>query len=238
MHARWSEMRAAVDAHARAAARWSQPPRRRYTGSGTRKTARARRRHRLTSPTPLVHIQDWARTWAVPEILGIPAVRSMMTSSAAHAGCDRPVPGADHLQDRGPGAIIEFGIDIGQLHWDMTSFSLHGAYDDADEDYPGPSYGHSKDRRDDLLQIQAGIAAAGDGGILLYHRAYDGGAAAAAGTAGRRPDPPAMTPKPVPTEVDLHRCATYRASCSLGVGTVHIPRYRSSMLVRKRVTTS
>jgi hypothetical protein len=30
--------------------------------------------NRLTSPAPLVHVQDWARTWAVPEILGIPAV--------------------------------------------------------------------------------------------------------------------------------------------------------------------
>ena len=25
-------------------------------------------------------------------------------------------------------AIGAFGIDISQLHWDMTSFSLHGAY--------------------------------------------------------------------------------------------------------------
>ena len=27
--------------------------------------------NRLTSPAPLVHVQDWARTWAVAEILGI-----------------------------------------------------------------------------------------------------------------------------------------------------------------------
>ena len=57
------------------------------------------------------------------------------------------------------------------------SFSLHGAYDQADEDYPAPRYGHPKDRRPDLPQVQAGIAAAGDGGIPVYARAYDGGAA-------------------------------------------------------------
>jgi transposase len=74
-------------------------------------------------------------------------------------------------------AITAFDIGISQLHWDMTSFSLHGAYDETDEDYPEPRYGHPKDRRPDLLQIQAGIAAAGDGGIPVYHRAYDGGAA-------------------------------------------------------------
>jgi hypothetical protein len=75
------------------------------------------------------------------------------------------------------GQRTSFGIDISQLHWDMTSFSLHGAYDKTDEDYPEPRYGHPKDRRPDLLQIQAGIAASGDGGIPVYHRACNGGAA-------------------------------------------------------------
>ena len=74
-------------------------------------------------------------------------------------------------------AIGTFGIDIRQMHWDMTSFSLHGAYPGADEDYPAPSYGHPKDRREDLLQIQAGIAATGDGGIPVFTQAYSGGAA-------------------------------------------------------------
>src|SRR5208282_5850339 len=132
--------------------------------------------NRLTSPTPLVHIQDWARTWAVPEILGIPA--AALNDDKLGRTLDAIAP---HLEQITSGiavrAITEFGIDISQLHWDMTSFSLHGAYGHADEDYPEPRYGHSKDRRDDLLQIQAGIAAAGDGGIPLYHRAYDGGAA-------------------------------------------------------------
>ena len=27
--------------------------------------------NRLTSPTPLVHVEDWARTWAVEEVLGL-----------------------------------------------------------------------------------------------------------------------------------------------------------------------
>ena len=29
--------------------------------------------NRLTSPTPLVRVEDWARTWAVPEVCGITA---------------------------------------------------------------------------------------------------------------------------------------------------------------------
>ena len=132
--------------------------------------------NRLTSPSPLVHVGDWARTWAVPEILGIPA--GALNDDKLGRTLDAIAPHLEQITSAvAVRAITEFGIDISQLHWDMTSFSLHGAYDDADEDYPGPRYGHSKDRRDDLLQIQAGIAAAGDGGIPLYHRAYDGGAA-------------------------------------------------------------
>jgi len=132
--------------------------------------------NRLTSPAPLVHVEDWARTWAVPEILGIPA--AALNDDKLGRTLDAIAPHLEQITSAvAVRAITEFGIDIGQLHWDMTSFSLHGAYEQPEEDYPAPRYGHPKDRRPDLLQIQAGIAAAGDGGIPLYHRAYDGGAA-------------------------------------------------------------
>ncbi len=76
----------------------------------------------------------------------------------------------------GARAIDAFGIDVTRLHWDMTSISLYGAYDSVDADHPAPAYGHPKDRRTDLKQIQAGIGVAADGGIPVFHRAYDGGA--------------------------------------------------------------
>ncbi len=59
----------------------------------------------------------------------------------------------------------------------MTSISLDGAYPNTDDDYAAPRFGHPTDRRPDLTQVQAGLAVAGDGGIPLLHRAYDGGAA-------------------------------------------------------------
>src|SRR5437867_2756405 len=55
--------------------------------------------------------------------------------------------------------------------------SLYGAYPQADQEYPAPRWGHPKDRRPDLRQIQTGLAVSGDGGIPLFHQAYDGGAA-------------------------------------------------------------
>jgi len=132
--------------------------------------------NRLTSPAPLVHVEDWARTWAVGEILGIPALA--LNDDKLGRTLDAIAPYLQEITGTvALGAIGTFGIDISQLHWDMTSFSLHGAYSEADEDYPAPSYGHPKDRREDLLQIQAGIAASTDGGIPVFTQAYSGGAA-------------------------------------------------------------
>jgi len=79
----------------------------------------------------------------------------------------------------GAAAITGFGIDVARLQWDMTSISLHGAYDQDDQDpaYPQVKFGHPKDRRTDLKQIQAGLGVSADGGIPVFARAYSGGAA-------------------------------------------------------------
>jgi transposase len=76
----------------------------------------------------------------------------------------------------GAAAISRFGIDVSQLHWDMTSISLFGQYPAVDEAYPQPKFGHPKDRRPDLKQIQAGVAAAADGGVPVFFQPYSGGA--------------------------------------------------------------
>ncbi len=131
---------------------------------------------RLTSPAPLVHVGDRARDWAAEEILGIPALA--LNDDKLGRTLDAIAPRLEEIAGAvAVRAIGTFGIDISQLHWDMTSFSLHGAYPDTDEDYPAPCYGHPKDRRQDLLQIQAGIAASSDGGIPVFTHAYSGGAA-------------------------------------------------------------
>ena len=84
----------------------------------------------------------------------------------------------------GAAAVTEFGVDVSRLHWDLTSISLYGAYPQADEEYPAPRWGHPKDRRPDLKQIQTGLAVSGDGGIPVFHRPYSGGAAEVAQVTG------------------------------------------------------
>jgi transposase len=66
----------------------------------------------------------------------------------------------------------------------MTSISLYGAYDGPQEGFIVPRFGHPKDRRPDLKQVQTGLAVSGDGGVPVFHRAYDGGAGEVAQVAG------------------------------------------------------
>ena len=131
--------------------------------------------NRLTSPTPLVHVEDWARAWAVEEVFALSP--DVLNDDRIGRALDAIAPElAGIVGSIGAMAITEFGIDVARIHWDMTSISLFGAYKTPDNDYVEPRFGHPKDRRPDLLQVQTGLAVTADGGIPLWHRAYDGGA--------------------------------------------------------------
>jgi transposase len=131
--------------------------------------------NRLTSPEPLVRVQDWAVGYAVEEVFGIRP--QQLNDDRVGRALDAIALQLDSIVGSvGAAAIGVFGIDVSRIHWDMTSISLHGEYEQADEQYAAPKFGHPKDRRPDLKQVQAGIAVTADGGVPVFHRAYDGGA--------------------------------------------------------------
>jgi hypothetical protein len=139
--------------------------------------------NRLTSPTPLWRVEEWARAWAVEEVFGIqPAA---LNDDRIGRALDAIAPKLDHIVGAvGARAIAAFGLEVARLHWDMTSISLYGAYDQPEEGFVAPRFGHPKDRRPDLKQVQTGLAVSGDGGVPVWHRAYDGGAGEVAQVAG------------------------------------------------------
>ena len=112
--------------------------------------------------------------WHRPELLNDDRIARALDAVRA-AGGDRGGVGA--------AAVTEFGVDVSRLHWDLTSISLYGAYPEADEEYPAPRWGHPKDRRPDLKQIQTGWRSAerGDPG---FPPPYSGGAAEVAQVTG------------------------------------------------------
>ncbi|MER6076463.1 DUF4277 domain-containing protein [Streptomyces sp. NPDC001817] len=132
--------------------------------------------NRLTSPLPLQHVSHWARDWAVEEVFGLSA--DILNDGRLARALDAIAPNLEGIVGSvGARAIDVSGLGVTRLHWDMTSMSLHGAYEETEEDCPAPAYGHPRDRRTDLKQIQAGLAVTGDGGVPVFHRAYAGGAA-------------------------------------------------------------
>jgi transposase len=145
--------------------------------------------NRLTSPAPLVRVGDWARTWAVEEVFGIEP--DLLNDDRLARALDAIAPHLEQIAGTvGARAITEFGIDVSRLHWDMTSMSVHGAFPDGDRDeqYPVIGYGHPKDRRVDLKQVQAGLAVSADGGIPVHARVFGGGAAEVSQVVGAMKD--------------------------------------------------
>ena len=131
--------------------------------------------NRLTSPAPVIHVGQWARQFAVSHVLGL-APDALNDDRIARA-LDALAPVLEQVTGSvGAAAISRFGVNVSQLHWDMTSVSLHGAYEQAEEQYAQPKFGHPKDRRTDLKQIQAGVATAADGAVPVFFKPYSGGA--------------------------------------------------------------
>ena len=110
--------------------------------------------------------------------------RELLNDDRIARALDAVAPHLDEITGGvGAAAITEFGVDVSRLHWDLTSISLYGAYPEA-RGVPGAAVGASEGPRPDLKQIQTGLAVSGDGGIPVFHRAYDGGAAEVAQVAG------------------------------------------------------
>ncbi|MFL6101718.1 MAG: IS1634 family transposase [Actinomycetes bacterium] len=139
--------------------------------------------NRLTSPTPLRRVEDWAATWAVEETFGI--APAALNDDRIGRALDAIAPNLEQIVGSvGAQAVAAFGLEVVRLHWDMTSISLYGAYDQPEDGFVTPRFGHPKDRRPDLKQVQTGLGVSGDGGVPVWHRAYDGGAGEVAQVAG------------------------------------------------------
>jgi Domain of unknown function (DUF4277)/Transposase DDE domain len=78
-------------------------------------------------------------------------------------------------------AIEQFQLDVGQIHSDISTVELFGAYElEAAEGQtpptPLPTYGRTKSGRKDIKQVQIGLNVTGDGGVPVGHLALDGNA--------------------------------------------------------------
>jgi Domain of unknown function (DUF4277) len=76
--------------------------------------------NRLTSPAPLVHVEDWARAWAVEEVFGLSP--EVLNDDRIGRALDAVAPELDGIAGSvGARAIAEFGVQVARIHWDMNA---------------------------------------------------------------------------------------------------------------------
>jgi transposase len=136
--------------------------------------------NRLLQPRALFRIGQWSQAAAVTDYFGL---------SADQLNDDRLGRALERLADHAPTiqsalvlkAIEQFELDVTQIHYDLTTVELYGAYEvEADDGQPPPiprpAYGRTKSGRRHVKQVQLGLDVTGDGGVPVGHLPLDGNA--------------------------------------------------------------
>jgi transposase len=137
--------------------------------------------NRLLNPKAMFRVDDWAQKAAVADYFELEA--GQLNDDRLGRALERLAAHADRVQ---PAllltAIKKFGLDVTQIHYDITSVELFGAYERelAEGEAPPtplPAYGRTKSGRKNVKQIQLGMNVTGDGGVPISHLPLAGNAA-------------------------------------------------------------
>lgn len=134
--------------------------------------------NRLSAPQPLCHFNQWAERWAVEEIFG--AKPEHLNDDRLGRALDAIAPHLEALQGSVTWSAMQtFGVDITEVHYDLTSILFTGAYEsDEGEQVPGlgprVTRGYSSQGINEK-QIQVGAVTTRDG-IPIWHESLDGSA--------------------------------------------------------------
>jgi transposase len=136
--------------------------------------------NRLLCPKALFRLDQWSQTAAVTDYFGLEA--GQLNDDRLGRALERLDAHADRIQAALVlAAIREFKLDVTQIHYDITSVELYGAYEVEGQapSQPLPAYGRTKSGRKNVKQVQLGLNVSGDGGVPVAHRPLDGNAAEA-----------------------------------------------------------
>jgi hypothetical protein len=134
--------------------------------------------NRLLNPKALFRVDDWAQTAAVSDYFELQP--GQLNDDRLGRALERLASHADQVQAALVLRAMErFGLDVTQIHYDITDVELFGAYElpeGATPPTPMPAYGRTKSGRKNVKQIQFGINVTGDGGVPVGHVPLDGNA--------------------------------------------------------------
>jgi ribosomal protein L21E len=128
--------------------------------------------NRLTNPRPLSSFTDWGERFAVQEVLGVPPVK--LNDDRLGRALDAVSGHLDEILNLVARRAIEvFGLDLAELHWDVTQLSFTGGYADQEDGFAQVRYGRTPKRTIER-QLHAGFWVAGDGAVAFRGQAFDG----------------------------------------------------------------
>jgi transposase len=158
--------------------------------------------NRLLNPEPLYRLGEWAELAGLTDYYQVSVAQ--LNDDAFGRALERVAEFAPDIEAAlALRAVKEFDLDLAQIHYDITTVELYGAYQaytqssaqsgqaPAQEPTPAngyqppkPTYGHSKSGRKNLKQMQLGLDVLGDGAVPISHRVVDGNTAEATTHAG------------------------------------------------------
>lgn len=137
--------------------------------------------NRLLNPKALFRIDTWAHKAGLAAYYGLGP--GQLNDDRLGRALERLPAHAETIQ---AGLVLQsvkkFKLDVSQVHYDITSVELFGAYeidrpDGAPPPTPLPTYGRTKSGRKNVKQVQLGVNVTGDGGVPVAHAALDGNTA-------------------------------------------------------------
>lgn len=130
--------------------------------------------NKLVDSRPLYRVKDWAEGSALEYVLKVSP--ELLTDDRLARALDAVADKVEVLKTSiCLRAIEEFGLDIGRLHWDLTSFEFSGNYEEQKADFPTLTYGYSSSGVGQHIQCRVANVVCGDGAIGgLMHKTYSG----------------------------------------------------------------
>jgi transposase len=139
--------------------------------------------NRLLNPKALFRIAAWAHKTGLDTYYNLEA--GQLNDDRLGRALERLATHAEQIQ---AGLVLQavkkFKLDVSQIHYDITSIELFGAYEIETKEgqpppTPLPTYGRTKSGRKNVKQVQLGVNVTGDGGVPVGHAALDGNTAEA-----------------------------------------------------------
>src|SRR5262249_46335683 len=128
----------------------------------------------------LFKVGDWAATAAVTDYHGLTAAQ--LNDDRLGRALERLAGHADDVQAALVlRAIAAFDLNVAEIHYDITSVELFGAYEQGPAEgepapSPRPTYGRTKSGKKNVKQVQLGLDVTGDSGVPVGHLPLDGNA--------------------------------------------------------------